>query len=352
MPGPNSVDTEGGSELAAERGAEAGEFAAIERLAATLASAVPGPGDGEVWIGDDAAVLHHPQGPLLLTTDLSVLGVHADLSLMSVADMGWRALAASVSDIAAMGGRPRHAVVGVSGPPDSDLDGLYLGLAEASAAFGCPVVGGDLAGGERLVVAVTVTGDVGDGPDGPGPVLRSGARPGDHIWVTGPVGGSAAGLRARRARRDAGGPAVEAFLRPRPRCAEGAAARRAGASAMVDLSDGLLADLARLADASSVGYELDDVPVHAEATIDEALGGGEDYELVIVAPDVARVEDAFTRAGLRRPLQIGTCVADVAVRTLHGAAVARRGFEHHFQAPPPKPAAGPPADRSRKKADG
>ena len=336
MPGPNSADTERGP----SGRPPGGEFAAISQLASGLKAVLGGPPGGETWIGDDAAVLAPPAGQLLLTTDVSVAGVHADLSLVSIADLGWRALAASVSDIAAMGGRPRHAVVAVAGPPDTDLAGLYDGLAAAAAAWACPVVGGDLSAADRLSVAVAVTGDV---PDAPGAVLRSGARPGERIFVTGPLGAAAAGLRllrggARRpsaigARGKEAAALLDAYRRPQARPAEGAAARRAGATAMVDVSDGLVADLGHVADASGVGFRLDDVPVHPGAQLEDALGGGEDYELVVVAPDAAALTGSFERAGLRPPRPIGQCVEDPAERTLRGQRLLQVGWTHHFHVP-------------------
>ncbi|MHB8593631.1 MAG: AIR synthase related protein, partial [Acidimicrobiales bacterium] len=140
MSGPNSGATGPPPGRRRPEGPGRGEFAAIERLRRRLPAAPP----GEVWIGDDAAVLDAPRGRLLLATDLAVAGVHADMGLLDEADLGWRALASSVSDIAAMGGRIGHAVVAVAGPPSTDRDRLYAGSAAAAAAFGCPVVGGDL----------------------------------------------------------------------------------------------------------------------------------------------------------------------------------------------------------------
>lgn len=349
MPGPNSADTEReppgvppSDRDGRAVGNRSGEFAAIERIAAVLSARVGGPPAGELWIGDDTAVLAAPRGRLLLTTDVAVAGVHADLGLLTAADLGWRAMAASVSDVAAMGGVPLRAVVAVAGPPDSDLDGLAEGLADAAAALGCPVVGGDLSGGPALTVAVAVTGEV---PDPPGPVLRSGARPGDHVFVTGPLGASSAGLRVLR---DAGGRAagiaagaevlVETHCRPRARTAEGVAARDAGASAMVDVSDGLAADLGHVCDASGVGVRLDQIPVQSGATLEDALGGGEDYELVVVTPDGPGLVHAFTRAGLQRPLHIGICVADVNERTIAGQPMTVAGWQHGFDGRPTSPA--------------
>lgn len=345
MPGPNSADTERDP----SGRAHGGEFAAISQLASALAATLGDPPGDETWIGDDAAVLAPPVGRLLLTTDVSVAGVHADLSLVSIADLGWRTLVASVSDIAAMGGRPLHAVVAVAGPPDTDLAGLYDGLAAAAAAFACPVVGGDLSAADRLSVAVAVTGDL---PDPPTAVLRSGARPGHRIFVTGPLGASAAGLRLLRggARRASGigvrgketAALLDAYRRPRARPAEGAVARRAGATAMVDVSDGLVADLGHVADASGVGFRLGDVPVHPGAQLEDALGGGEDYELVVVTPDGPGLTESFERAGLRPPRPIGECVEDPDERTLRGQPVPEAGWTHDFHVPgAPDGASGP-----------
>jgi thiamine-monophosphate kinase len=327
MPSPKSGATPRGQ---AETGrGNRGEFAAIERLRRRL----PGPPTGEVWIGDDAAVLGPVEGRLVLTTDLSVAGVHGDLALIGLDDLGWRALASAVSDVAAMGARPDGALVAVAGPPTTDLDLLYEGVAASSEAHGCPVVGGDLSSAHELVVAVAVTGHVkGD----PGPVLRSGARAGDHLFVTGPLGGGAAGLRALQAGAAAGArgrsgwvdPVEEAHRRPRARLAEGEAARLAGAAAMVDVSDGLLADLGHLADASGVGFRLDQVPVCPGATIEDALGGGEDYELVLATTSPGQLVAAFADSGLRRPILMGTCTGDRSERTLAGEPTGPLGWEH------------------------
>jgi len=275
-----------------------------------------------------------PDGPLLLATDAAVAGVHADLGLVGLDDLGWKALTATVSDIAAMGGRPSHALVAILGPPGTDLEALNRGVAEASGEWSCPVVGGDLSGAPVVAVVVAVSGSL--EAAGPPPVTRSGARPGDRLFVTGPLGAAAAGLRRLRAAGAApgdpgpGDPAalVAAHRRPRARLAEGETARRAGASAMIDVSDGLAIDAGRLAGASGVGLALDAVPVAAGATDAEALGGGEDYELVVATGDPDGLLVAFAAAGLRAPLAIGWCSDDPAERCLAGRPLGSAGFQH------------------------
>jgi len=217
---------------------------------------------GETHIGDDAAVLAPFVGEALISTDIAVLGVHLDEKLFPLEDLGYKALASAVSDLAAMGGRPRGAVIAVSSPVGTDLEELHRGIADAAAMTGCPIVGGDLTTAHDVSVAVTVFGEC----PGRGAVLRSGARAGDEILVTGPLGRSAAGLRRRREGASLDDELVVAHRRPWPRLSEGVAARSAGASAMMDLSDGIGIDLHRLADASKVGFELVEIPVARGAT--------------------------------------------------------------------------------------
>lgn len=243
-------------------------MAAISRLGRLL----PPPPPGETWLGDDAAVL---PGGLLFATDSVVQGVHFGDDLERA---GWLVVARNVSDIAAMGGEPRYLVIAVNG--SADLDRLYAGVTAAADAFGCAVVGGDLSAAQCLVVTGAIVGHI----DGTA-VLRSGARPGDVIYVTGPLGHAAASGYSDR---------------PVPRVAEGRAARLAGATAMIDVSDGLGLDLRRLALASNVGVRLEDVPVAPGATRDQAMGGGEDYDLVITAPAHAAID----------AIRIGVCTDD------------------------------------------
>lgn len=262
-----------------------GELAAIRRLAELFPA-----------IGDDCAVV----GDLLLAADAVVDGVHGH----DPEALGWKAVVANVSDVAAMGGRPQHLLVTVSGPPTTDLDALYRGITAAARAYACEVVGGDLANAPTLVVSVSIVGRC-DGT----PVLRSGAGVGDSVFVTGPLGAAAASGWTTR---------------PLARVEEGNAAREAGATAMIDVSDGLGADLGHLCDASAVGVDLFRIPTAEGATEDQALGGGEDYELVFTAPDAERVAETFAEAGLTVPERIGVCVADPTVRP------PRLGWEHQW----------------------
>jgi thiamine-monophosphate kinase len=297
------------------------EFAIVERLKAML----PAPPPGQTWIGDDAAVIPPPQGLLLLSCDAVVAGVHADLSLVGLDDFGWKAVMAAVSDIAAMGGIPRQVLVSVAAPPDTDVDLLYVGVREASDACGCAVVGGDLANAPLLVLSVAVAGSVGSAP-----VLRSGAHAGEAVFVTKPLGASALGLRLLRAGQTEPAGPVLAHRRPRADVAAGLAARAAGATAMIDVSDGLAADLGHLAEASSVGLVLDSVAVAEGATLEDALHGGEDYALAFTAPHPAEVAAAFAAAGLAAPTVIGRCTADPAERLLAGRPLPPGGWEHQW----------------------
>jgi thiamine-monophosphate kinase len=277
-----------------------GELQVVERLARRFGR----PPEDEVWAGDDTAVLRPPPGRLLLAVDPVVDGVHVVAGRDSAADVGWRAMARNLSDLAAMGGRPHAAVASILVPDPCgwDLDELADGLAEAAEAFVCPVVGGDVSTGASLVVTVTVTGWI-EGE----PVLRSGARPGDALFVTGPLGGLP--------------------RRPVPRLAEGLAAKEAGATAMIDTSDGLPLDLRRLAAASGVGVALDDVPVVPGGS----FSVGDDYELIFAAPDPAGVVRSFEAAGLRRPVEIGRCTDRPGEHTLAEGPLPQGGWEHTWQ---------------------
>jgi thiamine-monophosphate kinase len=324
---------------------------------ATIEAMLPPAPPGEVWMGDDSAVVEAGVGRLLLTVDTVVEGVHADLGLVGLDDLGWRAVSTAISDIAAMGGIADHLLVAVSAPPSTDVGGLYKGITAAADLHGAVVVGGDLTTAPQVMVTVAVVGHTKDG--GP-PVLRSGAAAGDMLFVTGPLGAAAAGLRVLRAfggdpdlgleqaldralKARKGGavgikvPAKEirdrlaaAHRRPVARLIEGEVARSCGATAMIDLSDGFASDVRRIAEASGVGVRLASVPVAEGADEDEAICGGDDYELLFAARDEAAVAEAFGEAGLRSPWIVGECVEDATELTMSGEPLRDCGWEHPF----------------------
>ncbi len=304
------------------------EAEVIERLVQRLGR----PHEGEVWIGDDAAWVRGTGGFILLAADCCVAGIHADLSLVSLEDLGWRAAAVNLSDIAAMGGRPLHLLCCLAAPFDTDVDAILEGVAEAASAHSASLVGGDLSNSDQVVVAVSITGAC----DATPPVLRSGARPGDAVMLTGDVGGAAAGLALLRHQRPPTDPSllgrlVAAYRRPWPRVAEGRAAARAGATAMIDVSDGFASDLAKLAFASGVGVVLEAIPVAEGASLEDALFGGDDYELVFCAPDPERVQREFQEAGLREPLVVGHATEGPPRISWNGEEIEQRGWQHHFK---------------------
>jgi thiamine-monophosphate kinase len=274
-----------------------------------------------VGIGDDAAVLDlPPRSQTLVTTDLLTDGVHFHAEWTTGALLGRKALAVNLSDIAAMGGQPHSCVVAVGFPRSTTVAytrGIARGLADMARSHKVALVGGDTCAARALFVNVTLIGLVEEGKA----VTRSGARPGDHLYVTGTLGASAAGLSLLSGRSRPGPGmgirpaasqscrrrAIRAHLDPRPRCAAGRALGLTGlATSMIDLSDGLAQDLPRLCAASSVGAVISQsaLPIDRLATAlfgpDEALHlaqcGGEDYELLFTArPDCDPMVTALAR---------------------------------------------------------
>ncbi|KGM12985.1 thiamine monophosphate kinase [Cellulomonas bogoriensis 69B4 = DSM 16987] len=262
--------------------------------------------------GDDAAVVKASDGRVVVSTDVLVEGRHFRRDWCTGQDVGWRAAVQNMADVAAMGARPTALVVGLVAPDDLPVDwvvDLARGMSLACAPHGVGVVGGDLSGGEQVVVAVTVMGDL----EGRPPVLRSGARPGDVVAHAGVRGRSAAGLEVlgQGLDRHAWRRVVSAYLRPSCPLGAGVRAATAGATAMMDVSDGLLTDARRMAVASGVVIDLkapekvftEDVQVLAAVASatggrvgDWLLTGGEDHGLLACFPP-GRVAPGFTVVG-------------------------------------------------------
>ena len=248
------------------------------------------------WTGDDAAVVR--AAALAVTSiDTVVEGTHFRLSTHSAADVGWKALAGALSDLAAMGARSGEAYVSLVLPPtfEGALE-LVEAMEELAAECGTTIAGGDVVGGPALTVTVAVTGWADEESELAG---RDGARPGDLVAVTGVLGGSEAGrLLLERGERE---PAelVERHLRPRPRLREGRALAAAGVSAMIDLSDGLATDARHVAERSGVELriELERLPLASGVTPEAAAAGGDDYELLVTVPPERRAA-ADAAAGL------------------------------------------------------
>jgi thiamine-monophosphate kinase len=272
------------SEPTARDVGEFGLIAAVTGRLTTSGSVLLGP-------GDDAAVVACPDGRVIATTDMLVEGVHFRREWSSAYDVGRKAAAANLADVAAMGGTGTALLVGLASPPDLPLRWaleLADGLRDEAALVGAAVVGGDTVQADRVVVSVTALGSL-DGP----PVTRAGARVGDLVVVAGRLGWSAAGLRQLQ-QGVVAGVLVEAHRHPEPPYPLGPALAAAGASAMCDVSDGLAKDLGHIAEASGVRIELDSASLSDPAVaLEDVLTGGEDHALVATlsgpVPDGCRV---------------------------------------------------------------
>jgi thiamine-monophosphate kinase len=319
-----------------------GEFTLIDRIVARLGDAAAH--DILVPPGDDAAAWATTVGASVATIDALAEGTHWRADTMTMTDVGWRAVAANVSDLAAMGADPRYLLVALALPADTpiaDVDALTEGMMEACRAHGVRIAGGDIVRARSLLISVAAFGHV-DVPDAL--LRRNGARPGDRVAVSGTPGAAAAGLALIEGSREHEPDAaslVRAHRRPRARTALGRNAIAAGVRAGMDISDGLVQDLEHIARASNVGIEVAaaQLPL-AEAAVtllgrrealDLALGGGEDFELVLCGE-----REALAGLDSHDPCVtlIGRVVAEhpgeVVVWTEDGAAYEppRRGWDH------------------------
>ncbi len=281
------------------------------------------PGGGLVLgIGDDCAI-YRPRGSdedMLFTTDLLIEGTHFLGHTHSAADVGWKALARGLSDIAAMGGQARFCLVSLAlakWTGDRWVQGFYQGLLRLAEQSGTALAGGDLSHSERVMCDIVVCGAA---PRGSA-LRRDGARAGDAIYVSGALGGSALGLASGR------GKAWRRHLRPEPRLALGRLARtKLQASAAMDLSDGLSLDLHRMCLASKLSAEIETPPVYRGAAPEQALHGGEDYELLFTVPPRVRVPGELAGVTLTR---IGTMRKGApGVVVLNGEPVEPLGYDH------------------------
>jgi thiamine-monophosphate kinase len=284
-----------------------------------------------VGIGDDAAVLPAPDGRVVASTDLLIEGRHFRRDWSSAGDIGVKAAAQNLADIAAMGAAPTALLLGLAIPAATEVTWvleLAAGLVEECGRGGAVVAGGDVTGADAVMLGITALGTLA----GRAPVTRGGARPGDVVALSGPVGRSAAGLAVLQAGLEPDGAAdlaelVAAHRRPRPDYRAGPAAAAAGATAMIDVSDGLIADLGHVATASGVRIDVRSQSL-ATASLqsagrglgadwrDWALSGGEDHALAAAFPPDTRLPPGWTVIG----------------RVLEGNGVAVDGLPWHGRA--------------------
>jgi thiamine-monophosphate kinase len=321
-----------------------GEFELIEQIRERLQER----GGRVVWAaGDDAAVVR-TSGVVVTSVDLFVEGVHFRLATTSLRDLGHKCLAASLSDLAAVGAEPGEAYIALGLPEnvgEREVIELIEGAERLAADAGATICGGDLSAADALFVSVTVVGHATSEAE---LVSRAGAQPGDAVGVTGRLGGAGAGLLLLE-RKDHGIPVyvgerlIERQLRPRALLEAGRALARAGASAMIDVSDGVASDATRIAEASEVAVtiELDNLPVEEGVDSVAELAGmsgaalaataGEDYELLFTTPPVGRsaIEHAARESGTA-VTWIGSVSAGAGVRLLDGRGEPRElsGWDH------------------------
>jgi thiamine-monophosphate kinase len=288
---------------------EIGEFGLIQLLAREFGLAYP-PSPGttqpglQVGLGDDAVVTERRDGSLIWTTDTMVADVHFLAGKAAWEDVGWKALATNLSDIAAMGGTPHLALVTLCLPPDFEVDdavALYRGLHECADAFEVTLGGGDIVGAPVFAVTISLSGWAEAEQDGSAAVLRrSAARPGDVVAVSGTIGDAEGGLMLARQGcefKTATEQQLRAAMdRPQPRVALGLEAVRAGLRCGIDVSDGLVQDLGHVARASGAGIRVEATRVPSSDALREAfpgeaaglaISGGQDYELIVVGPRAA-----------------------------------------------------------------
>ena len=313
--------------------ADGPEFDRVREIAAVLGPQATG-------LGDDCAVMELGGEYLVVSTDVSVEGVHFRREWLSAEETGWRATAAALSDIASVGARPIGVLAAVSVPraaPGDETSAIMRGVGGAAGAAGAVVLGGDLSSSAQRSITITALGRTAR------PVSRVGARPGDGVWVTGALGGARAALDAFMAGRQPDAAARVAFVQPPSRHAAGEWLSARGVRAMLDLSDGLGADARHLAAASGVALVIDvertpvagsaavaAVALGMEATL-YAAAGGEDYELLAAMPPDfdADGRQAFERATGLAITRVGEVRAGRGTRfRLRGETVTVEGFDH------------------------
>ena len=280
----------------------------------------------KVSIGDDAAVLDIGGSLVAISTDALVNGVHFNLDYFSVADLAHKALAVNASDIAAMGAKVRYFLATVTTPKTPYTSELLSCLHYGARELDAILIGGDLSSNSNLTISITAIGIFGPGTT---PMLRSNALPGDFIMASGPLGGSNFGLRCLIVDPDSSSsPQAKSHLRPTPQIKLGPLLCKAGVRCAIDVSDGLLGDLEHIARASNVGTHLTNIPIFNGANLNDALYGGEDYQLIFTTADPESIDVMCDEAEIKRPVVIGKCTSNSSERTLFGQPYEPHGYSH------------------------
>ncbi len=304
-----------------DAGAEFKRISEITKILSNQANDLSQP--YKTLIGDDAAVINFQDLRLtLFASDMMVENIHFRTSYLKEAEIGYKSMVTNVSDMAAMGGFPRYATISLASPRTFNMQEFYRGVKQACEEYGFHIAGGDLSSSELIVVSVAMLGTCYHLP-----IRRSTALSTDSIFLTGPVGGSAAGLELLRANPQATGPLVDIHKTPKARLREAEIISGLGASAAIDVSDGLIADLNHICENSRVGAVLTEIPVASGASLENAKYGGEDYELIFSHEDPDRVNSAFAALGLPRPYMIGKFTTQTGI-TLMGTELDIKGYQH------------------------
>ncbi|MBA7617497.1 Thiamine-monophosphate kinase [subsurface metagenome] len=318
---------------------ELGEFGLIDLLAK-----MAGGGDERllIGIGDDAAAWRGDDSIQLASVDSFIEGVHFTPETTPWQDVGGKALAINLSDIAAMGGIPRYALVSLSLPNDTEVEdvaALYNGMLKLAKQYGVSIIGGDISRAPMVAISITILGS----SPAQKILTRSSARPGETVAVTGKLGAAAAGMELLKSQRRLDPEATtrlkNAFLHPTPRIAEGLLLVEQGVKTAIDISDGLVADLSQIGKASQVGahIEVERVPVEpavktafGERALELALSGGEDYELLFTAS--SEIVERLKKAASVPVTAIGEIVAGKGVSLVDKAGnpfkLKKAGWEH------------------------
>ena len=321
---------------------EVGEFGLIDLLAKMVGS-LP---DKQliIGIGDDAAAWYGDTSIQLATVDSFIQDVHFSLDIASWEDLGWKAMAGNLSDIAAMGGVPRYALVSLAIPSHTeveDVTALYKGMIDLAQQFGVTIIGGDINSAPLVAITITILGCTKNRDKHI--LTRSAAQPGEQVAVTGYLGAAAAGLemltKQLQFNPEAASILKEAFLHPYPRLAEGQLLVAQGVKTAIDISDGLISDLNQICKSSQVGarIEIDRVPIQptvkanlSQKSLELALSGGEDYELLFTAN--AEVIDKVKRAASCPITIIGEIIADKKITLVDSQGnpfkLGKAGWEH------------------------